>query len=102
MKDLRELKQVMASLGALVVSRWRCRGRPGSPGCHEESEARLVKANLLTLSNWCIRDPPIPLLLTGDGEPRRGFILDDHAPDTRRIRGALHLPPSSCLRGQGH
>ena len=26
------------------------RGRPGSPGCHEESEARMVKVNLLTLS----------------------------------------------------
>ena len=24
--------------------------RPGSPGCHEESEARMVKLNLLTLS----------------------------------------------------
>ena len=24
-------------------------GRPGSPGCHEESAARMVKANLLTL-----------------------------------------------------
>ena len=25
-------------------------GRPGSPGCHEESEARMVKVNLLSLS----------------------------------------------------
>ena len=26
------------------------RGCPGSPGCHEESEARIVKVNLLTFS----------------------------------------------------
>ena len=26
------------------------RGRPGSPGCHEDSEAQMVKFNLLTLS----------------------------------------------------
>ena len=26
------------------------RERPGSPGCHEESEARMVKVNVLTLS----------------------------------------------------
>ena len=25
-------------------------GSPGSPGCHEESEARMVKGNVLTLS----------------------------------------------------
>jgi len=44
------------------------RGRPGSPGCHEESEARMVKVNLLPpaglsklLNPW--PDPPTPLLL---------------------------------------
>ena len=49
------------------------RGRPGSPGCHEESEARMVKVNLLTppaglserLYPW--PDAPIPLLLTDAG-----------------------------------
>ena len=57
------------------------RGRPGSPGCHEESEARMVKVNFLTLSDppaglskllyrWPER--PTPLLLTwalGRGAP---------------------------------
>ena len=49
------------------------RGRPGSPGCRKESEARMVKVNFLTLSArpaglskvlypW--PDPPTPLLLT--------------------------------------
>ena len=30
------------------VRRTGYRVRPGSPGCHEESEARMVKVNLLT------------------------------------------------------
>ena len=48
------------------------RGRPGTLGCHEESEARVVKVHSLTSSasqHWLKKllypwlDPPIPLLL---------------------------------------
>jgi len=86
------------------------KGRPGSPGCRKESEARMMKVNFLTLSArpaglskllypW--PDPPRPLLITPNTEYRialhvsrmwkqQGVFLDPNA-DQHRPRSALTM-----------
>ena len=71
------------------------RARPGSPGCHEESQVRMMKANLLTLSTSSRRlskllypwsDPPIPLPLTGTWTLRARNSRGRRTPLRRRSR----------------
>ena len=68
-------------------------GHPTSPGCHEESEARIAKVNYALypaglrklLYPW--PDPPTPVLLTGGG----GQGLEGAAHDLTSLSHTLSL-----------
>ena len=90
------------------------RGRPGSQGCHEESEARMVKVNVLTLSAspaglskllYMWPDSPILLLLnagtdcraaSGGGPP---FPGETQSPQLRRGPNPYTLNPGYPCKG---